>query len=230
MGNILLDYMSKRAKKMNKRDNAHNPIITISREYGCFATETAQNLASVLTEKTKVKWSFVTKEILEESAKELQVSKHEIAHLFGADEKSFLGDLILSFSKSKYASDSNIKNTIQAVVRKYAESGNTIIVGRAGCVIAKDIPDSMHIKLVAPFLERVKRIQEKYKLNEDEARKKVIYTDDKRHKFMSFFKGDIPDSELFDLVLNNYKLSEREIIDVVMKLMKVRGFLKKHKL
>jgi cytidylate kinase len=226
MANIFLDYMTKRAEISLLQNKSTGPIITFSREYGCFATQTAQNLVEVLTHKTKNNWIYVTKEILEESAKELQVTKQEIAHLFGADEKTFLGDLVISFSKKKYATDSNIIKTIQSVVRKYAENGNTIIIGRAGCVIAKDIQHAVHVKLIAPLEVRIKRIKERYDLSYEDARLKVINTDDKRKKFMSFFKGDLPDSELFDLVLNNHKLSEREIIEIIIKLMESRGLIK----
>ena len=139
MRNVLLEYMNKRAKKEKSKFKHPGPVITISRQYGCYATTISRDVAKELSEKSPNDWNYITKEILEDAALKLNVKKQEIAHIFGANEKSFLGDLIVSFSKKKYTSDSFIKKTINSVVRKYAEQGNCIIVGRAGCIIAKDI-------------------------------------------------------------------------------------------
>ena len=111
------------------------------------------------------------------------------------------------------------------MVRKYAEQGNCIIVGRAGCIIAKDIHLSMHIRIIAPFDYRVDAVQAKHKLDLDDAYDLVIETDKKRDIFMKFFKGNKPDSEVFDLILNKSKLSDEEIINIIVKLAKLRHFI-----
>ncbi len=225
MANILLDYMSKRAEKFKIKKTETGPVITISRDYGCFATEIARQITIVLNENNKTNWKFITKEIFEESAKELNVNKQEIAHLFGANDKSFLGDLIVSFSKRKYASDSNIKKAISTIVKDYAENGNCIIVGRAGCVLANHIDKALHIKITAPFKYRVNYIMNKYNLTITEAEQKVTDTDFKRKRFMSFFNGDLPDNELFHITLNKDKLSEFEIVNTIINLAKYKGLI-----
>lgn len=225
MANILLDYMSKRAEKFKIKKTETGPVITISRDYGCFATEIARQITIVLNENNKTNWKFITKEIFEESAKELNVNKQEIAHLFGANDKSFLGDLIVSFSKRKYASDSNIKEAISTIVKDYAENGNCIIVGRAGCVLANHIDKALHIKITAPFKYRVNYIMNKYNLTITEAEQKVTDTDFKRKRFMSFFNGDLPDNELFHITLNKDKLSEFEIVNTIINLAKYKGLI-----
>lgn len=220
MANLLLDYMNKRSEGHENIENPHGPVITISRDYGCFATEIAQRVSELILQQSKKKWRFITKEILEESAKELNVNTHEIAHMFGADEKSFLGDLIVSFSKKKYTSDSTIKKAISSVVNNYASRGNSIIVGRAGCIIAKDIKKSLHVKITAPFEYRVNATQERYKITTIEAELKVATTDEKRKRFMSFFKADIPENELFHIVLNKSMLTNEEIAEAIVSLAK----------
>ena len=97
MDNIFVKYLSKKAKKEEAKIFSPGPIITISRQFGCFGTDTAKKLAEKITKKSTNAWDYITKEVLEESAKKMDVSVHEIAHVFGADEKSFLSDFMFSF-------------------------------------------------------------------------------------------------------------------------------------
>ena len=53
--------------------------------------------------------------------------------------------------KDYYKSDLKIRTTIAKVIRKFANEGNAIIVGRGGVAITRDIPLSLHIFLEAPW-------------------------------------------------------------------------------
>ena len=223
MENVFVKYLSEKVKKEKAKDYEQGPVITISRQFGCFATDLAGKLAKKINSKSFIPWSYLTKEILEESAEKLDVSVHEIAHIFGASEKSFLSDIMLSFSTKSYVSDSLIKKTIQSIVRIYAEHGNCIIVGRAGCIIAKDIKKSLHVRLIAPAEYRKSIVKSLFKMSDDEAYHSVIETDKKRDLFMSFFKGDLPDDEVFDLILNRSKLNDKEIVNTIIALAEQRG-------
>ncbi len=217
--NILLEYMNK-SLETKKEVFVPGPVITISREFGCYASNLAAKLALEISKETSHKWNFITKEVLEDAAEELHVRVQEIAHIFGANEKSFLGDLITSFAKKKYASDSHIKKTITDVVSKYADQGHCIIVGRAGCVIAKNIKKSLHIRIIAPFEFRVAEIQNAFKLYREDAERLVSETDKQREVFMRFFKGNEPEANLFDVIYNKSKLNEDVIVKSIIQLAK----------
>ncbi len=217
MTNIFQEYMSKQAIKDRMKINTSGPVITISRQFGCYATKTANDLIEIISKRSANNWDCITKEILEDSAKQLNISSKQVANFFGANEKSFLHDLVVSFSQTKYASDSNIKKTIYAIVRKYAEQGNCIIVGRAGCVIASDIPLSLHIKIVAPFDYRVESVKNRHKLDNKTAENMVIKNEISREGFNDFFKGSIETENLYDIVFNKSKLTNDEIISTIIK-------------
>lgn len=223
--NIFVKYLSKKILKDKAKNFEPGPIITISRQFGCYATAIAEKLARKISIKSPNPWDYITKEIIEDSAKKLQLEERDIAHVFGADEPGFLGDLIVSFSNKKYKSDAVIKKTIQSVVRKYAEQGNCIIVGRAGCIIASNIEKSLHVRLVAPLEYRINANKKKFKLNDKEARELVLETDQKRIQFMKYFKGDKPDEEIFDLMLNREKLSDDEIVETIFQLAEFRKLI-----
>ncbi len=223
--NIFVKYLAKKVLKEKTENFESGPVITISRQFGCYATSIAQKLARKISVKSPNPWDYITKEIIEDSAKQLNLEERDIAHIFGAEEKGFLGDLIISFSNKKYKSDALIKKTIYSVVRKYAEQGNCIIVGRAGCVIAEDIEKALHVRLVAPLEFRINANKNKYNISYEEAKKMVEETDLKRKQFMKFFKGDRPDEEIFDLMLNREKLTDDEIVETIYRLAEYRHLI-----
>ena len=71
-------YLTDRVVEDISKKSEPGPVITLSREYGCPSKIIAARLAETLSSKTRVKgkevkWKFVTKEIMAESARELQV-------------------------------------------------------------------------------------------------------------------------------------------------------------
>jgi len=229
MDNILLKYMSGRFPEEIKELAELLPIITLSREYGCYASRIAILLTERLAKITKAKppkeWKYISREVLEKAAEELNLKPEKISHVFGAKEKGTLTDIIESFSSRRYASDAKIKRTITQIVRSYASEGNVVIVGRAGCMIAKDFSKAIHIKLTAPFEWRAKRIANRYKISEMEARNKVMEVDENRTIFMSYFKGNKPESDLFDIIFNRMTLQEEEIVEAIVRVLQVKKFI-----
>ncbi len=221
--------MNERKKRENdsvKRELG--PVITISREYGCYGSEIALLLANKINETIQSEteqWVFVSHQVLHEAAKTLDVEPQEIIHIFGAEEKSLLNDMFSSFSADKYISDSQIKRILAQVVRSYSEQGKAIIVGRAGCVVAKHIPKAIHVRIHAPFDWRVEQIKKRFNISNREAATKVKNTDKRRDGFMKFYKGNKPDSELFDLILNRSTLTSQQIVEQIYLLAQLKGLL-----
>lgn len=204
------------------------PVITISREYGCYGSEIAQKLADKINQENKDtddrnEWVLVSHQVLHDASESLEKEPHEISHIFGAEEKNVFGDLVSIFSKDKYISDTQIKRTIAQIVRSYSEQGHSIIVGRAGCVIAKHIKKSLHVRLMAPFNWRANVIKNRFNLTTSEALDKVKETDKRRETFMEFFRGNKPDSELFDLEFNRATIPTDLIVDEIYRVAKHKG-------
>ena len=148
--------------------------MTLSREVGCPAKKIAAGLADHLNKikKGQLKkhpWRWISKEILMESARELQVDSSQIQHVFDYKSRGLLEDLLLAQSKDYYKSDLKIRTTIAKVIRKFANEGNAIIVGRGGVAITRDIPKSLHVFLEAPLEWRALRVAEKLDCTIDQA-------------------------------------------------------------
>ena len=229
MENLFLHYMNER-KKRESETIKHDlgPVITISREYGCYGSEIADLLTKKINAKIDLEsdqWVFVSHQVLHDASKALDVNPEEITHIFGAEQKSFFDDMFSLLSSDRYLSDMQIKRILAQVVRSYSEQGKTIIVGRAGCVVAKHITKSIHIRIIAPFNWRVNQVKMRFDISTNAATAKVKETDKRRETFMKFYRGNKPDSELFDLIVNRSTLSSEEIVDQIFMLAQHRGLI-----
>jgi hypothetical protein len=223
MENLFLHYMHERVRREEEHSvQEPGPVITISREYGCYGGEIAKLLAEKInrhnTASSPNQWVFISHQVLHDASESLDTDPDEISHIFGAEQKSVFGDLVSLFSGDKYLSDIQIKRTIAQIVRSYSEQGKAIIVGRAGCVITKHIKRSLHIKLIAPLCWRVNVIKARFDLSSSEAIEKVKETDKRRETFMDFYRGNKPDSELFDIILNRSTIPTEDIVDQIFQL------------
>ncbi len=223
-------YMSRRLQQDISGEKAPGPVITISRLYGCPARKIAVKLAEDLTKKMFVKgldkeWKIITKEILNESAKELGLEPSKIKYVFKYQQKSVIDDILEAHSSKYYKSDRKIRNTVAKVIRNISQEGNVVIVGRGGVAITHDIPKSLHINLEAPLEWRVLRASEKNCIPIDEARKYTIEIDHKRKKFREDFEGKNTDYTRFDMTFNCMTLSIDEIVGIIIRAAEIRKFI-----
>jgi cytidylate kinase len=205
------------------------PVVTISRELGCPAKTIAASLTEQLNKiRSKVTkdhpWRWISKEILQESARELDADAIQIQHVFDYKSRGVLEDLLMAQSRDYYKSDLKIRTTIAKVIRRFANEGNAVIVGRGGVAITRDIPLSLHIFLEAPLEWRALRVSEKYECSIEKARSYAQNIDKKRSLFRDYFQGKGNDYTRFDLKFNCMTLDQEEIIQVIL------GALKAHKM
>ena len=224
----LLKYMSDRLQEDLEKTKEPGPVITISREYGCPAKRIAQKLSEELTRKMFVKgkdveWKYITKEIMSESAKELELDPAKIRYVFQYEQKGLLDDILTSHSIKYYKSDRRIRNTIAKVIRNIGCEGNVVIVGRGGVAITHDIPKSLHIHLEAPLEWRALRTSAKLDLPIEEAEQYALDIDRKRKQFREFFEGKNTDYTRFDLCFNCMTLSIDEIVKIIIRAAEIRN-------
>jgi cytidylate kinase len=217
-----------------KEDPAKNiypgPVITISRELGCPAKGIASSLTKRLNTLKRVNakehpWRWISKEILQESARELEVDSSQIQHVFDYKSRGVLEDILLAQSKDYYKSDHKIRTTIANVIRRFANEGNAIIIGRGGVAITRDIPKSLHVFLEAPVEWRIMRVAEKQNYTIAQARTYAQNIDKKRSHFRDYFQGKGNDYTRFDIKLNCMTLEKKEITDIVVAALRSRQML-----
>jgi cytidylate kinase len=83
-----------------------------------------------------------------------------------------------------------------------------IIVGRGSQVILKDLPDVLHVRIIAPLERRIERWMERNNISHEEAKKITLERDRKHVHFVeTYFDEDINNPDLYDLIINTDKLT-----------------------
>jgi len=220
----LIGYLSQRHFEDEPQPTQPGPYLTIAHESGCNATGIAAEITKALR-KQGIQWSFMNKEILDQTAEKLQLDKNKMEHEFLMSRSNVMDGIVKALSTRYYKTDKKIRKTITDIIRYEARQGETIIVGRAGAVITADIPRGLHIRLVAPFEWRVKSLCKRTKQAKDEVLAFIIENDRKRDLFLEQFAGKEASDIYFELVINVAKFSRQETIQLIMDTMKLKGLI-----
>ncbi len=233
MENLFLKYMQERSGRKKSRNQefvAPGPVITISRDYGCPGRRIARKLSETLTEKNlrhglNKEWRWISKEIIEESARELKLSTPLMQELSEYKQKGFFENLALFFSDEFYPGDAKIKNTIAKFIYSAALEGHVIIVGRAGEAITKNFEKSFHVKLQAPLEWRSEVVANSYGMTIQEAKKEALEMDRRRIMFRNYFERERADVDYFDVFYNCATMTDEEIVESILIIAETRGFV-----
>ena len=182
-------------------------VLTIDREYGSGAVDIAQQLAE------RLGWKLWDQLLTDEVARHFECESHHIERheerrdpLYYRIFKAFLrgsheGSQITP--QMKMADAENIRRVSEQVVRKAAAQGNAVIVGRGSAYYLRDQPECFHVFIYAPFEEKVRRLQQSGK-SEEEATQLVQTVDRDRADFIrQNFGIQFPSRHFFHLMVNS---------------------------
>jgi cytidylate kinase len=194
-------------------------VLTIEREYGSGAAVIAQQLAD------RLGWRLWDQLLTNEIARHMECDSHHIEkqgerrdplyyRLFKAFLRgSFEGSL--NTPQMKIADAEGIRRVAEQIVRAAAHEGNAVIVGRGSAYYLRDRPDSFHIFIYAPFDERVRRLQQAGK-SEEEALQLAETVDRDRAAFIKQYFGiDWPARHFFHLMINS-TMGDAAVVQTVL--------------
>lgn len=216
------DYFDGRYREsvLNQAPVNDGPVITISRLTGCDARQVAANLAGILNQRFgTTRWKWVDKDIIYAIAKELNSDALRVENFYKGIELSSLSEMIMAFSGG-FISDLRVKKAIKDVVLSMCKEGHIILVGRGGVSIARNISDSLHIRLIAPFEWRVENVKKKKEMTLGAAEEYVIDTDIKRFNLIQSLLDKKPRNidYLFDATINRSSFTIPDISEMILSL------------
>ena len=234
MNNTLMVYLNKRLHQNDSKFMEHSsqpgPVICISREVGCGGVNLAKLLANELDKQCLCKkWKVLSKEILEESARGLNMDPNKLRNYLKEGDRGLFDDVLAAFSEKRYKSDRKISKTLIDLILSFANDGYCIIVGRAGHIIAKDIEKSLLVKLTAPIEWRIKQIMEKNNLNMREAVEFIERTEKERENLRKHIAGDHASANEFDLTINLSRMKIDQVISTIRFAAQTKGLLETSK-
>jgi len=195
------------------------PSFTIAREFGCQAYPLAEALVKRLNARTSGEpWVVVGKQVLDEVAKLSGYSVEQIEK--SQDTPASLKAIFAMFLDSSLAEETAVFAHMREVMRGFARRGNCVLVGRGGVFAAQDLPNCIHLRLVASYEFRVQKIMTSHGLNRADAEKYIDLHQHQREDFVRrFADGQIDNPLLYHLVINNSRLPIDKVAEIVEEYM-----------
>ena len=182
-------------------------IVTIGRQYGSGGREIGRRLAE------KLGIPFYDKKLIEMAAKESGMDPEVFAHV----DETATNSLLYALSMGNFAVNSQtgqlLENSINdrvffAVadyIRKVAEKGSCVIVGRCADYILRERTDTLNIFIHADLEHRIQRVKEEYG-KEHRVEELIRKIDKQRANYYNYYSsqkwGNLAN---YDLVLDTGK-------------------------
>jgi cytidylate kinase len=194
-------------------------VITVEREYGSGGADIAKRIAA------RLGWTLWDQRLTNEIARHMEcdcrvVEEHEekrdpLYHrlLMAFMRGSFEGSL--NAPRLKMADTDCVREVAERVVKRAAEAGECVIVGRGSAYYLQGRKDAFHVFIFAPLDEKIRRLQATGK-NRDEAIHLAETVDRDRAAFIKqYFGVEWPDRQRFDLMINS-TMGEETAVDVIL--------------
>ena len=211
----LLEFTRRNEMEKIKRVASDNvrPTITLSREFGCEAYPVAEHLKEVLEKKTGENWVIMDKTLLEEVAKNHNLSEEMLKGL--GEKARFLDEILATFS-SGWKSEKDHFKIICRHMLSLAGKGNVILVGRGGAIITQSLKNCSHFRMFASMQFKIRSISKRLDISRDEAEEMIHKKQKQRDAFIhDFLDRDARDLNYYNLVINNDRNSAEKIAGII---------------
>lgn len=198
-------------------------IINIGRQFGGGGLGVAMELGK------KLGIPVYDKELITKAAQDSGFS----AELFvQSDEKRRIFSLSSIFTSiytsptENYMSDKGLFEIQCATIKKIAEQGSAVIVGRCSDYVLRELDCTLNVFLTSPLPERVARICERHNLAEDKAEILIIQKDKAREEYYNYYTfGNWGVASTYDLCIDSSKLGIEGTADFIIDFARKSGLL-----
>lgn len=199
-----------------------NTIITIGRQFGSGGHEIGELLAKKLGipfyDRNLVKMAAEEPHITEEQAeledeKKLMsiVSNYNLA-MGGYNDFMANAEFYAPVGRDLYAVQS-------AIIKKLAQKGSCVIVGRCADYVLKDYPGCINVFICASKEDRKNRVMDKYHLSERKAAEKMKKIDRERKYYYETYSGKEWGSiQSHQILMNSSLLGKEKIVEYLAAL------------
>lgn len=194
-------------------------VITIDREYGSGGADIAKALAD------RLGWKLWDQALTNEIARYMECDCRVVEeHAEKRDPLYYR--LLKSFMRGSYEGSQNaprikmadtecIREVTEGVVKRAAESGDCVIVGRGSAYYLQNRRDAFHVFIYAPVKDKVRRLRNSGK-SEGDAAHLAENVDQERAAFIKqYFNVDWPDRHKFNLMVNS-TVGVNTAVDIIL--------------
>jgi cytidylate kinase len=192
-------------------------VITIGRQLGSGGRIIGEKLAEQLG------ISFYDKELIQIAAQESGLGKEYFEQ---ADEKKsysifsglfgLRGTIAEEPFSTYYLNDETLFKIQSDVIRKLAEKGSCLFVGRCADYVLADNPRCLNVFILADMKDRIKRIAESQKITAEKAGDCIGKADKKRAGYYNYFSNKVWGvAESYHLCINSSVLGIDETVTLI---------------
>lgn len=201
-----------------------NTIITIGRQFGSGGHEIGELLAK------KLGIPFYDRNLVKMAAEELHITEEQ-AEL--EDEKKLMS-IVSNYNLAMggyndfmanaefYAPVGRDLYAVQsAIIKKLAQKGSCVIVGRCADYVLKDYPGCINVFICASKEDRKNRVMDKYHLSERKVAEKMKKIDRERKYYYETYSGKEWGSiQSHQILMNSSLLGKEKIVEYLAALYK----------
>ena len=206
-------------------------LITISREYGAGGAEVARRVADAL------EWRLVDNELVDRIAERAGLSPQDVK-----DREERVPGFVERLARTLVAATPELfpppqaEGTVpklqevylvritESVVAEVASEGRVVLVGRAAAAVLASQRDALHVRVVAPRVNRIQAVAARLGISEREAEKLVDETDRSRARYhRQYYQRDSRDPVGYHMVINTAALGLERAARLVVAAVKSEG-------
>ncbi len=197
-------------------------IITISREFGSGGRLIGKRLAE------KLDVPYYDKELLDRIAEESGFCKEMIEGAEMKAKNSFLYSLASAMGTGEAGPESLSLNerfflAQFDVIRKIADEGSCVIVGRCADYILRGLPEATNVFIYAEEEDKIKRAVEEYGVPADAVKKMMKDTDKARANYYSYHTGQKwGDRVNYHFAIDSGYVEIEDIVDLIIRYTEVK--------
>ncbi|MBQ3486249.1 MAG: cytidylate kinase-like family protein [Clostridia bacterium] len=200
-------------------------IITIGRQFG----SGGRYVGRLLAEKLGV--PFYDKELLSEAAKQSGICEEILEDHDEKPTRSLLFSLVTGMQhhvgSGNFYMDMPLNHRIFLAqfdaIRKLAEEGSCVIVGRCADYVLRQDPDAVSVFVKADMPSKVARAVKYYGVEEDKAEERIRKADKQRASYYNYYAtatwGDVDN---YDLVVDTGVLGVEGAVELIAKFLELR--------
>jgi cytidylate kinase len=190
-------------------------VVTISAAYGAGGSWVGPQVAE------RLGWRFVDRAIPVQVAERLEVPV-EHAHVHDEAAAPRFARLLARLPNTsgvvvpEPTTDAFCRETERLLIDA-ADSGDVVVLGRAGAIVLRDRPGALHVRLDGPQEARVFQGMRVEEIDEDEARRRQRNSDRARMDYVKhFYRADPGDPRHYHLVLNSTALTLETCVALIV--------------
>lgn len=182
--------------------------VTISRQAGCGAVIIAEKLAHYLQQHAPhdgTQWTVFDRELMDKVLADHHLPKY-LAKFLPEDRASQIEDTLAELFGVHPPTHKVVEQTAETMLQ-LAELGGAILIGRAGNIVTANLPNVLHVRLVAPLEDRIERICRDDHKTPAEARRFCQEEEQARARYVkTYFNADTNDPLHYHLILNTSRV------------------------